>query len=70
MRDKEDIPSGLCTKTYDIANKLEPNEVLVMLDRYCRKDAAFLCLKKYGFRLHQQTLEWLAIDNSILDFLA
>ena len=62
-------PSGLCMKTYNLAKEMEPNELSAVMDRYCHRDAQFLCLKKFGFQLHERTLLWLVADNALLDFL-
>ncbi len=65
----KDAPSGMCKKTYEIGRKLGSHEILHMMDRFCRRDALFLCEKKFGFKLHQPTLEWLVVDRAVLDFL-
>lgn len=67
--DFKDAPTGLCEKTFDLVKDMEPHEVLAFMDRYCRKDAQFLCDKKFGFRPHKATLEWIVADQAVLDFL-
>ncbi len=64
-----ETPGGLCKKTFEMAKSLRPDEIVAVMDRYCRRDAAFLCDKKFGFKLHQPTLEWLIADNAVIDFL-
>ena len=68
MKYKE-APKGLCKKTFEAVQDMDTDHVLATMDRYCRKDAQFVCERKFGFKLHKQTLEWIIADGAILDFL-
>jgi hypothetical protein len=57
--------SGLHIQTAELVKDKTVEDMMVLIDKYCRADKLLACMNQFGFFPHKKTIEWYIEDQFV-----